>query len=191
MVKRDIFNKVAGGVRIMPLMERQAQAAKVAAAVGAAAAGRTSEAASLDAVVQLGGQGGLELVNATLARLHEAALAAAEQQLQAGELDAAGFEAEAEALAQQLESDAAELAAAAASCPDLPFYAPGGLGCSQIGRRLMRFRVLQMQHAPCSGFCCPESSRTNHQPTAPPCCSRLQTPIPHSWTLLAAASGPT
>lgn len=127
VIKRDIFNKVAGGVRIMPLMERQAQAAKVALAQRAAAAARASEAAALGSVVQLGRQDTQQLVNVTLLELHEAALAAAAQRLQAGELNDAEYEAEAEALALQLEDDTAELAAAAAACPDLPFYAPGGV----------------------------------------------------------------
>lgn len=127
VIKRDIFSKVAGGVRVMPLMERQAQAAKVAVAQQATAAARATEAAALGAVVQLGRQDVQQLVNATLLEQHEAALAAAAQLLQAGALDEAGYEEAAEALAQQLEDDTAELVAAAASCPTLPFYVPGGL----------------------------------------------------------------
>lgn len=129
MIKRDIFNKVAGGVRIVPLMERQAQAAKVALAQQAAAAARANETAALEAVVQLGRQDVQQLVNATLLELHEAALVAAGQRLGAGELDDATYEAELEMLAQQLEDDTAEMVAAAASCADLPFYAPGGMQC--------------------------------------------------------------
>lgn len=101
VIKRDIFSKVAGGVRVMPLMERQAQAAKVAAAQQATAAARATEAAALGAVVQLGRQDVQQLVNATLLEQHEAALAAAAQLLQAGALDEAGYEEAAEALAQQ------------------------------------------------------------------------------------------
>lgn len=125
VLKRDIFSKVSGGVRILPLLEQQAQAAKVAAALAAAAVQSDSERQSLEQVARLGSQGALEAVNASLARGHAAELAAAEEQLQRGVLDAASYLAELADLEQQLAEDVRELQAAAAGCPDLPFYQPG------------------------------------------------------------------
>ena len=125
VLKRDIFSKVSGGVRILPLLEQQALAAKVAAALAAATAQRDSERQALEQVVELGSQGALELVNATLAQAHAAELAAAEEQLQSGALDAGGYLAELAALEQQLEEGLLELQTAEAGCADLPFYQPG------------------------------------------------------------------
>lgn len=136
MVKRDIFSKVSGAVRIVPLMQQQAQAAKVAAALGAAAAAHASERCALEAAVELGGVNGLELVNATLLQQHDADAEAAGEALQAGTLDAASYLAELAMLQQQLEDDQADLLAAAASCPDLPFYEPGEQGGESVGQRL-------------------------------------------------------
>lgn len=127
-------------MRAVPLLERQAQAAKVAAALGAAAAARASERGSLEAAVQVGSVTGLELVNASLVRRHEEEAEAALAALESGALDAAAFSAELAALGRQLEEDQEGLLAGAASCPDLPFYSPGGRIWFEVagerGRRL-------------------------------------------------------
>ena len=125
VVKRDIFRKVAGAVRILPLLERQATAAKVAAAAAAAAASRASERAALEAAEELGSHAGLALVDASLVAQHAAGADAAAVALAAGTLGAADYLAELAALDAQLAEDQAELAAASAGCPDLPFYQPG------------------------------------------------------------------
>lgn len=124
VVKRYIFSKVSGGVRAVPLLEQQALAAKVAAAQVAARADHSSERAVLAAVVQAGRVAALELVSAVLQQTYEAAVAAAAEELQAGVLDTAGFDAAVDAAQQQLDEDLAELHSAAASCPGLAFSQP-------------------------------------------------------------------
>lgn len=140
-----MFSKVQGAVRVVPLLEQQAQAAKVGVALRAAAAAHASEGAALEAVVEAGSVGGAALLNATLHQLYEAGLAAADLQLQSGALDADGYAAEVVALQAQLEADLAELSSAEAWCPALPFFHPGE---QQGGRRCMQGDGLT---ATCSG----------------------------------------
>lgn len=128
------LQQVWGGVRMVPLLERQAQAAKVVAALGAAAAAHESERAALLAVVEEGQQSALELVNATLAAQRDTALGDADAALQSGTLDAAGHLAEVEAAEQEWAAAVAELRSAAAWCPGLPFYEPGSWW-QRAGRR--------------------------------------------------------
>lgn len=71
VVKRDIFNKVRGAVRIVPLLEEQALAEKVRIALEGAAAYREGEATALQQVVDIAGEDLVQLLNATLAQQYE------------------------------------------------------------------------------------------------------------------------
>lgn len=75
MVKRDIFGKVRGAVRIVPLLATQALASKVAIALRAAGTARAAEAAALQQALDIAGQDMVGLVNATLQQQYAGALA--------------------------------------------------------------------------------------------------------------------
>lgn len=134
MLKRDIFSKVVGSVRSVQLLEQQAQVAKVAIALGAAAAQRAIEWQELEEVVEQGSVGVQALLNATLVQQYATQLAEAEALLSSGALDAEGYAAEQAYLQEQLDHALAELSLAATSCPKLPFYHAGACQkCVPVG----------------------------------------------------------
>ena len=71
VVRRDIFYKVSGAVRIVPLLAQQALLAKVAIALDGAAACRAAEVASLLQAAQVAQQPLLPLLNATLLQQYQ------------------------------------------------------------------------------------------------------------------------
>ena len=66
VIKRDIFDKVRGAVRSVPLLDTQALGAKIALALQAAATCRAAETASLQQALAFAQESFFNLLNATL-----------------------------------------------------------------------------------------------------------------------------
>lgn len=123
-VNQDIFDKVGGAVRIVPLLQQAALAAKVDAALVSAAVQRRAEAATLEEVVVEGLELPLVVLNDSLAAAHEAALANAANNLETGVWSSAAYLAAVTAEDAAWEAAQADLLAAAAGCPSLTIYDP-------------------------------------------------------------------
>eukprot|EP00887_Chlorella_sp_A99_P002467 scaffold10.g2467.t1 len=123
-LNRDIFDKVSGAVRIVPLVAQAALARKVALALAAAGAQRGTEAGVLLDVEAAGREAPLVVLNSSLAAQHAAQQADAEEQVDSGAWDAATYQTQVEALEAAWESQQAELAAAVVGCPGLAIYDP-------------------------------------------------------------------